>query len=579
MPGLAPEAPTIPPPPAQASIWDHDSGLSEKVRKACEIARGDGYRYIWVDSSCIDKTSSSELSEAINSMFNWYRDAQICYAFLADVPSDALMSTSEPSDKLGRAPEPVDELGEASELSDELETVSESYSKSVPPQTVLAGSRWFGRSWTLQELIAPRTVVFLSKDWKGLGTKDSLADVVEAITHIDRDILTHKKALADESVAERMRWAAEREATRVEDEAYSLLGIFGITMPTLYGEGRHAFQRLQEEILQRIPDRTLFAWGYCDVIPSNANSIKAKHGATSPFASSPRSFRELEGRISRLSQDDFDTLGLQAEEYALTPHGVHAKLSFIPLMAVAPKLSIACHDLEKITTCSWHLVLLGSQQHADRRRLLGKVCSIARINGDIELLHVIKPIEPSYTRIRSPFGPSLDDTSPIFVISPKHLMDAHHLVELRSVYLPYPTSSIAERVPPPAPLQVHLRTLSVSFSPWAGNVLPPGYTVSELRPIARHPHDLCSLIVRPRDKSFHIHIRFRHMHGLPSTLIEARIWIIPSSGSDSENVQTDTLHSGPPYASAIWFASGEASPPLTQRNIHLATQSGNEMAL
>ncbi|KAI1792656.1 heterokaryon incompatibility protein-domain-containing protein, partial [Ganoderma leucocontextum] len=218
------EAQTHRPSPIRRSIWDPDSGLSEKVRKACEIARRDGYRYIWVDSSCIDKTSSSELSEAINSMFKWYRDAQICYALLSDVPSD--------------------------------EDVRAKDSK-------FRESRWFKRSWTLQELIAPRTVVFFSQDWKGLGTKDALVDLIEEITHIDRGVLTHKMALANESVGERMRWAAEREATRVEDVAYSLLGIFGITMPALYGEGEYAFRRLQEEILRRIPDRTLFAWGEC----------------------------------------------------------------------------------------------------------------------------------------------------------------------------------------------------------------------------------------------------------------------------------------------------------------------------
>ena len=98
----------------RCSIWDAGSGLSEKIRKACEIAHRDGYHYIWIDSCCIDKTSSSELSEAINSMFNWYRDAQICYAFLSDVPS--------PEDARR------------------------------PWVSRFRGSRWFRRGWTLQEL-------------------------------------------------------------------------------------------------------------------------------------------------------------------------------------------------------------------------------------------------------------------------------------------------------------------------------------------------------------------------------------------------------------------------------------------
>ena len=210
--------------------------MSEKVRRACEIARRDGYRYIWIDSCCIDKTSSSELSEAINSMFNWYRAAQVCYAFLADVPSDE------------------DVRVEGSQFRE---------------------SRWFERCWTLQELIAPLVVVFLSQDWEGFGTKDALADLIQEITSIDCRILTHERAFSDESVADRMRWAANRQATRIEDEAYSLLGIFDITMPTFYGEGQHAFRRLQEEILQRIPDQSIFAWGDCVPFPMTPATISA----------------------------------------------------------------------------------------------------------------------------------------------------------------------------------------------------------------------------------------------------------------------------------------------------------------
>ena len=155
-------------------------------------------------------------------MFNWYKGAHTCYAFLRDVPSDT--DVREKDSKFWK-------------------------------------SRWFERGWTLQELIAPLVVIFLSEDWEFLGTKAVLAEVIYEITFIDPEVLTHKRALSDESVADRMRWAANRKTTWVEDEAYSLLGIFAITMPTLYGEGRYAFRRLQEEILQRIPDQSLFAWG------------------------------------------------------------------------------------------------------------------------------------------------------------------------------------------------------------------------------------------------------------------------------------------------------------------------------
>ncbi|KIJ61140.1 hypothetical protein HYDPIDRAFT_42901 [Hydnomerulius pinastri MD-312] len=207
--------------PQAAPFWD-DPRLSAKVRNACLIARAYSHRYIWIDSCCIDSTSSAELSEAINSMYAWYRDASVCYAFLADVPHDG-------------DPSAVDSL--------------------------FRKSRWWKRGWTLQELIAPRVVVFLSAEWRFLGTKSSLADVISDVSGIDYMILHHLKQARDVSVAERMSWASERETTRPEDEAYSLLGIFDINMPTLYGEGRRAFLRLQEEILKRIPDQSLLVWG------------------------------------------------------------------------------------------------------------------------------------------------------------------------------------------------------------------------------------------------------------------------------------------------------------------------------
>ncbi|EJF59911.1 HET-domain-containing protein, partial [Dichomitus squalens LYAD-421 SS1] len=204
------------------------SDNTAKIRRACEAARNEGVRYMWIDSACIDKTSSSELSESINSMYIWYRDAVVCYAFLADVP--------------------VDEDPQS-------------------PRSRFRQSRWFRRGWTLQELIAPRNVVFFSMEWIVFGTKSSLATVVEEITGIERSVLTHRKTLDDVGVARRMSWAARRETTRVEDRAYSLFGIFGINLPTLYGEGEQAFRRLQEEILRRIPDQSLFAWGDISLAP------------------------------------------------------------------------------------------------------------------------------------------------------------------------------------------------------------------------------------------------------------------------------------------------------------------------
>ncbi|EJF59310.1 hypothetical protein DICSQDRAFT_89378 [Dichomitus squalens LYAD-421 SS1] len=203
-----------------------DPRLSVKVRRSCLTARLDGFTLLWLDSCCIDKASSAELSEAINSMYEWYELSTICYSYLADVPDD--------------------DIPEA-------------------PESYFRKSRLHTRGWTLQELIAPRYNVFLSgPNWRVLGTKLTLAHVLEEITGIDVEVLTHQKPVDAVGIAKRMWWASKRETTRIEDEAYSLMGIFGVNMPTVYGEGRNAFIRLQEEILKHTPyDQSLFAWGPC----------------------------------------------------------------------------------------------------------------------------------------------------------------------------------------------------------------------------------------------------------------------------------------------------------------------------
>lgn len=198
------------------------SRLSAKIRCCCDYARAKGVPYAWIDACCIDKTSSAELSEAINSMYDWYSHAEVCYVFFADV-SDA-ESPHAPDSRFRR-------------------------------------SMWFTRGWTLQELIVPWGTVFLSKEWRMIGTKASLAGVIEAVTGIERDVLLHVRPLHTVSVARRMSWASLRRTTRVEDEAYCLMGIFGVRLPVIYGEGTQAFIRLQEEIMRRIPDQSLFSWG------------------------------------------------------------------------------------------------------------------------------------------------------------------------------------------------------------------------------------------------------------------------------------------------------------------------------
>jgi hypothetical protein len=185
----------------------HKAGW-RKIRFCEEQATQDGLQYLWVDTCCIDKSSSMELSEALNSMFHWYRNASRCYVHLADVSTSSFTKDS----------------------------------------LIFQRSRWFTRAWTLQELLAPTSVEFFSVEGEKLGDKIALVHELHKITGIPIEAL-HGRTLAQFSIGERFSWAATRETKREEDSAYSLLGIFDVHMPLIYGEGRvHALRRLQKEI-------------------------------------------------------------------------------------------------------------------------------------------------------------------------------------------------------------------------------------------------------------------------------------------------------------------------------------------
>ncbi|CAI6336663.1 unnamed protein product [Periconia digitata] len=191
----------------------------EKIEFLCRQAAEDELQYAWIDTCCIDKTSSAELSEAINSMFDWYKQSYVCYALLTDIDSK------------------VDSFH---------------------------NSRWWSRAWTLQELLAPLTLIFYDKNHEQIGTKASRASEIAKATGIDEELLKLPLYLdiGSFSVAQRLSWAAKRVATRTEDIAYSLLGVLQVNMPLLYGEGERAFARLQREILQKELDQSLFAWSF-----------------------------------------------------------------------------------------------------------------------------------------------------------------------------------------------------------------------------------------------------------------------------------------------------------------------------
>ncbi|KAG1869245.1 hypothetical protein C8R48DRAFT_113141 [Suillus tomentosus] len=190
-----------------------------KLRNFCQKAMEYGCRLAWSDTCCFDKKSSAELDEAIRAMFKWYRNAEICIVFLAD----------------------------SSSISDFSEEV------------------WFQRGWTLQELLAPPRINFYGRHWDELShSRNDKEDhsMLEALSHVTgisrRNLLYFSPGLVD--VREKMIWASKRRTTRVEDIAYSLIGILNISLSVAYGEGERAFRRLMEAIIQACREWQILAW-------------------------------------------------------------------------------------------------------------------------------------------------------------------------------------------------------------------------------------------------------------------------------------------------------------------------------
>ena len=200
----------------------------KKILDTCRQAQKDGYEWVWVDTCCIDKRSSAELSEAINSMYRWYANAKACYAYLHDVDGSSFPTKKD----------------------------NEKYPKSN------GWPEWFSRGWTLQEMIAPSDVQFFNENWEHIGTKKTRAPMLSNITGVPAQILRNGLNANRPCVARIMSWATNRTTTRVEDRAYSLMGLLDVNMPMLYGEGRKAFHRLQLEIIRSSNDQTVFAWGH-----------------------------------------------------------------------------------------------------------------------------------------------------------------------------------------------------------------------------------------------------------------------------------------------------------------------------
>ena len=274
--------------------WETCEQLAEaraKIKGCCAVAAAEGFNHVWIDTCCINKWSSSELSEAINSMFRWYSDSAICYAYLSDVDSN-----QDPA----------------------------------APDSEFSRSRWFTRGWTLQELLAPLELVFFGRQWHEIGTKATLGPLVQKITRISGEALTDR-SWGNYSVAQKMSWAAGRMTTRPEDMAYCLLGLFDINMALIYGEGERAFFRLQEEIMNRVDDESIFAWSY----PADKQSHVNRSGLLAP---SPSYFRDAsEVSIGTVRTKEDMELGKETtEEYYLNTFELVRRLVRLRMPILGP---------------------------------------------------------------------------------------------------------------------------------------------------------------------------------------------------------------------------------------------------
>ncbi|KAF4336082.1 het domain protein [Fusarium beomiforme] len=277
-----------------------------KIIWACTQAAKDQLSYVWVDTNCIDKSSSAELSEAINSMFKWYRRSAVCYVYLEDVPAMKLDECTK-------------------------------------PDSAFRNARWFTRGWTLQELIAPPNVTFFSSDWTMIATKSELAPCITEITGIPwscllKGRLSKAHPLRRYSVAQRMAWASRRSTTRIEDQAYSLLGLFDISMPLVYGEGYEAFTRLLGEIIQKYADHSFFAslLHYVDFLPRSP--VEFRHSQTVVVSTSPQLQR-------------YYTPPDHSHPFNLTNTGLQITLPIVPTLV--PHLFFGvldCWDIETAST-------------------------------------------------------------------------------------------------------------------------------------------------------------------------------------------------------------------------------------
>lgn len=194
-----------------------------KIKGTCLKVQEHGIEYVWIDSCCIDRRSSVELNGSIASMFKWYELAEVCFAYLSDV--------------------------------------TWSFMDFPKSKEQFINSAWFTRGWTLQELLAPKMMVFFDTSWHLIDTREGLSREIQEASGIESEYVNDFKSNSQSiSIAKKMSWVSKRKVKKEEDMAYCLFGILDVRIDVREGEGKRAFLRLQETLIQNSRDESIFAW-------------------------------------------------------------------------------------------------------------------------------------------------------------------------------------------------------------------------------------------------------------------------------------------------------------------------------
>ncbi|KAI1323424.1 HET-domain-containing protein [Xylariaceae sp. FL0255] len=389
--------------PQISAAHSETSTSLKKIRQARKQAAADGLAYIWIDSCCIDKRNSAEESESINSMFAWYTNASICYAFLPDAP-------------------------------DHLSTLAS--------RDTFKNSQRFTRGWTLQETLSPRRMGFFA-------AAERLSPLLAEATGIYIDVLLDPSRLESQSIAKRMSWAARRQTTRPEDIAYCMMGIFSVNMPPLYGEGKEkAFLRFQEEIMKQSDDQSLFAW-----VDSSAKSNDIR----GLLATSPSHFSLSQ---SMLSYVDWE----RRAPYSMTNRGLQIEMNLSALADRTYMATLNCPappSYEASTFLAIYLEKLTDNDQQFARIRVGELAKTCH-RGPIETIYVRqKPRSPFQSSVCFRYSLRLKSLPPpdvykiIGILEPKavaiifeRLADSRRLVAMFGTIYPFQIWFDAQELPP-----------------------------------------------------------------------------------------------------------------------------------